>query len=183
MERFADPAGGFFDTAKYHERLVARPKDPQDNAVPSGGSMATIVLLKLAALTGEGRYRSAAEAAIRQVTAFVGRYASGFANWLTATDFAIGPVVEVAIVGDTAEEMTRALVDAARDAYPPHQVMAVAAADRAPESAVPLLHDRALVDDQPTAYVCRNFACRLPVTEPDALRAQLAEPAAEALGA
>ena len=60
LARFADPAGGFFDTADDHERLVTRPKDVQDNAVPSGNAMASPVLLRLAAWTGEARYRDAA---------------------------------------------------------------------------------------------------------------------------
>ena len=54
LDRFADPAGGFFDTADDHERLITRPKDPQDNAVPSGGAMAATVLLRLAALDRGG---------------------------------------------------------------------------------------------------------------------------------
>ncbi len=175
LSRFRDPSGGFFDTADDHERLVARPKDPQDNAVPSGGSMATLVLLRLAALTGDGRYRSAAEAAIRQVTAFVGRYATGFANWLTAIDFALAPVVEVAIAGDPTSPEVGALLEPVASGYRPNQVVAVSSDP--PASAVPLLHDRVLVDGRPTAYVCRGFACRLPVTDPEALRRQLAEAA------
>ena len=71
LARFADPAGGFFDTADDHERLVTRPKDVQDNAVPSGNAMAARVLLRLAAWTGEGSYRDAAERAIRSVVPFV----------------------------------------------------------------------------------------------------------------
>ena len=173
LARFRDPSGGFFDTGDDHERLVARPKDPQDNAVPSGGSMATHVLLRLAALTGDGGYRSAAEAAIRQMTAFGARYATGFANWLSAVDFSIAPVVEVAVVGDPAEEGTEALVAPLREGYRPNQVVAVAPDPAA--SAIPLLHDRTRQEGRPTAYVCRNFACRLPVTDPAALREQLAE--------
>jgi uncharacterized protein len=177
LDRFRDPSGGFFDTADDHERLVARPKDVQDNAVPSGGSMATLVLLRLAALTGEGRYRTAAEAALRQVTEFAARYAGGFANWLTAMDFATAPVVEVAVVGDARDEATRALMAPLREGFRPNQVVA-AAADPA-SSAVPLLHDRTAIDGRPTAYVCRSFACRLPVTDADGLRAQLADTVAE----
>jgi hypothetical protein len=175
LARFADPAGGFFDTAADHERLVARPRDPQDNATPSGGSMATLVLLRLAALTGEGAYRTAAERAIRQVTAFAARYPSGFANWLTAIDFALAPVVEVAIVGEPGSPEVEALLTPVFDGFRPHQVVAVASEPAA--SAVPLLRNRDRIDGKATAYVCRDFACRLPVTEPDALRAQLGEAA------
>jgi uncharacterized protein YyaL (SSP411 family) len=172
LARFADPSGGFFDTATDHERLVARPKDPQDNATPSGGSMATLVLLRLAALTGEGRYRTAAERAIRQVTAFVGRYPGGFANWLTAIDFALAPVLEVAVVGDAAAPDTDRLLAPAREGFRPHQVVAVG--DPA-ASGVPLLEGRFALNGRPTAFVCRNFACRQPVDEPEALAALLVE--------
>jgi uncharacterized protein YyaL (SSP411 family) len=177
LSRFADPSGGFFDTADDHEQLVARPKDPQDNATPSGGSMATLVLLRLAALTGDGRYRTAAERAIGQVTAFVGRYPGGFANWLTAIDFALAPVVEVAIVGDPTDTDTQRLLAPAREGFRPHQVIAVGASKG---SAIPLLEGRFALNGRPTAFVCRDFACRQPVLEPEALAALLAE--APALG-
>jgi uncharacterized protein YyaL (SSP411 family) len=87
-------------------------------------------------------------------------------------------VAEVAIVGDPASEATRALLMVAGGGYAPNRVVASAAPDGAAKSAVPLLRDRPLVKDRPTAYVCRGFACRLPVTDPDALREQLAEVAA-----
>ena len=111
LERFADPAGGFFDTATDHERLITRPKDPQDNAVPSGGAMATTVLLRLAAWTGEGRYREAAERALGTVAPFLARYPTGFAQWLVAASFAASDTVEVAIVGDPADAATRELLE------------------------------------------------------------------------
>jgi uncharacterized protein len=175
LARFADPAGGFYDTADDHERLVARPKDVQDNAVPSGNAMATLVLLRLAAWTGEGRYRDAAERAMRTVTGFVARYPTGFAQWLSAMDLALAPVVEVAIVGDPADKATKALVAETTRGFRPNQVVAVSADPGA--SAIPLLADRIAIDGRPTAYVCRGFVCRLPVTTPEALRAELAEAA------
>ncbi|HEY7589844.1 MAG TPA: hypothetical protein VH723_02555, partial [Candidatus Limnocylindrales bacterium] len=172
LDHFTDPAGGFFDTSDDHERLVTRPKDPQDNAVPSGGSMATVLLLKLAALTGEGRYRTAAEKAIATVTAFAARYPTGFANWLTAIDFALAPVVEVAIIGDPRSADTKRLVAPALDGYRPNQVIAISAEPGS--SVIPLLGDRFEINGRPTAFVCRDFACRQPVNEPEALAALLA---------
>jgi uncharacterized protein YyaL (SSP411 family) len=171
LDHFVDPTGGFFDTADDHERLITRPKDPQDNAVPSGGAMATTLLLKLAALTGDGRYRDAAERALASVGTYLGRYPTGFAQWLSALDFAHAKVTEVAIVGDPGSVATRALVAVLDETYRPNLVRALSATPE--RSIVPLMADRVAIGGKPTAYVCLGFACRMPVTEPDALRAEL----------
>jgi uncharacterized protein len=174
LARFADPAGGFFDTAVDHEQLITRPKDPQDNAVPSGGAMAATVLIRLAAFTGEGRYRDAAERAIGTVAGYLPRYPTGFSQWLVAASFAAGDAVEVAIVGDPSADATRELLDPVWSDWRPFQVLAVAAPEAAGASAVPLLHDRVGLNDRPTAYVCRDFVCSLPVTTVPELIDQLA---------
>jgi uncharacterized protein YyaL (SSP411 family) len=176
LERFADPDGGFFDTATDHERLITRPKDAQDNATPSGGAMAAFALLKLAALTGEGRYRTAAERAIATITPFAGRYPTAFAMWLQAIDLALTDIAEVAVVGELDDPGTQALLHVAGGGYAPGRVVAAAAPGSM--SAVPLLLDRPPVKGRPTAYVCRGFACQAPVTDADALEEQLAERAA-----
>ena len=126
LERFADPEGGFFDTAIDHETLITRPKDPQDNAVPSGAAMAATVLLRLGALTGEGRYRDAAERAIGTVAPHMTRYPTAFAQWLVAASFAAGDSVEVAVVGDPSEASTRELLEPVWATWRPFQVMAAA---------------------------------------------------------
>jgi uncharacterized protein YyaL (SSP411 family) len=172
LERFTHPAGGFFDTSDRHEKLITRPKDLQDNAVPSGNAMAVTVLLRLAALTGDGRYREAAERALGLVAGVVGRYPSGFGQWLSALDFALGPVAEVAIVGDPGAPDTEALLAVLRSGFRPD--LAIACAAEPDASPIGLLHDRARRDGRATAYVCQGFACRLPVTTPDALADQLA---------
>jgi uncharacterized protein len=176
LDHFVDPNGGFFDTADDHESLVTRPKDPQDNATPAGGSMATLVLLRVAALTGTNRYREAAERALATVTSFLVRYPTGFANWLSAAELAVGGIVELAIVGDPTAADTRALLAAASAGGRRDLVVAVAADPGA--SVVPLLADRVAINGRATAFVCRNFACRLPVTEPAALTDQLTEASA-----
>jgi uncharacterized protein len=173
LARFADPAGGFFDTADDHERLVTRPKDVQDNAIPSGNAMAARVLLRLAAWTGDGAYRAAAERALRSVVPFVARYPTGFAQWLGAMDLAVQPIVEVAVVGAPDDPATAVLVAEARSGYRPNQVVSAVAGPGL--SRIPLLLDRVAVDGRPTAYVCRAFVCRLPVRDADALRDQLAD--------
>ena len=174
IDRFSDPAGGFFDTADDHETLVTRPKDVQDNAVPAGASMAALVLLRLGALTGDARYRSAAEGALGGVVSYLTRYPTGFANWLSAAHLVVEGIDELAIVGPPGEA-TRALVEAA-PGFRPTLVLALSADPGA--SAVPLVADRPMIDGRPTAYLCRDFACRLPVTSAEALRSQLDEAAA-----
>jgi uncharacterized protein len=173
LERFADPAGGFFDTAVDHEQLFTRPKDPQDNAIPSGGAMAATVLLRLAAFTGEGRYRDAAERAIGTVAPLMAQYPTAFAQWLVASSFAAGDAVEVAVIGDPVDPETRELLRPVWSVWRPFQVLAAAPADAAAGSAIPLLHDRSPIDGRAAAYVCRDFVCLMPVTTADSLVDQL----------
>ncbi|CAN5803590.1 thioredoxin domain-containing protein [soil metagenome] len=171
LERFADPAGGFFDTADDHEALITRPKGTQDNAIPSGGAMATEILVRLAALTGEGRYQDAAERAIGALAGLPARHPTAFAQWLNAQTLTVAGLTEVALSGDPGTEAARSLLAVLRTGYRPFVVLA---AGPSLASAVPLLHDRPQRDGRPTAYVCRAFACRNPVTEPADLEAQLA---------
>jgi uncharacterized protein YyaL (SSP411 family) len=168
LAHFADSTGGgFFDTADDHEALITRPKGMQDNAIPSGNAMAATVLLKLAAYTGDARYSDAATAAMANVTAFMPRYPTAFAQWLVAASFALSDPVEIAIVGGEALP----LIEVARAQFRPFAVLATGASET---SAIPLLHDRPARDGRATAYVCRSFACQAPVTEPSDLAAQLA---------
>ena len=171
LARFTDPAGGFFDTADDGEPLVVRPKTLQDNAVPSGGAMAATVLLRLTALTGDDRYRAAAERAIATVGPFLGRYPTAFAQWLCALETAHAGITEVAIIGSWDDPGVRRLVRVADAGYHPFRVLAVAPSPEV--SAVPLLAHRFALGGRATAFVCRAFACRQPVHEPEALDALL----------
>ncbi len=177
LRLFRDEAnGGFFQTGSDAEELVVRPKDLYDNAVPSGNSAAALVLLRLARFTGDAEYEEAAMGALRLGADGMRRAPSGFGHALCALDFAVGPVREVAIVGDPGADDTNALVRVVRERYRPNVVVAGAAPDDAEAAeAIPLLRDRPQVDGKATAYVCERFACKLPVTEPDDLRRQLDE--------
>jgi uncharacterized protein YyaL (SSP411 family) len=139
--------------------------------------MAATALLRLDALTGEGEYARAAEAALQQVGTALAAYPTAFAQWLIALDWQIGPVDEVAIVGAPEDPAVRRLVAVATGAaggrpWRPRQVVTVGPDPGT--SAVPLLQGRFALRGAPTAFVCRGFACRQPVTEPEALAAILA---------
>ena len=160
LDHFADPAGGFFDTGDDHERLVARPKDPQDNAVPSGNAMATLVLLRLAAWTGEGRYRDAAERALRTVAPYLERYPTGFAQWLVALDLALSPAVEIAIVGEPADPATQALLAETTRGFRPHQVVAVSASPARSSSRSSPTASRSTASPRPMSAAGSSAGCR-----------------------
>jgi uncharacterized protein len=167
LELFRAEDGGFFDTAADAEALVARPRDPSDNASPSGLSAIVHALATAHALTGEGRYREAAETALATVTGLMER-APRFAGWslAAALTMADGPL-EVAVVGPAGSERD-ALAAAARRL--PGAVVLVA---DGPRGDVPLLDGRVPVDGRPAAYVCRGFVCERPVTTPDDLLASV----------
>ena len=173
LDHFGDTHnGGFFDTSDDHEQLIHRPKDLQDNAVPSAGSMAATVLLRLSLLTGNGDYWQVAERSVATMGKFMGQYPSGFAQWLNACSFIVAEPREIALVGS--QEQLRPLLAVVRAGYRPFQVIAAGVADD--ETPVPLLENRAQIDGKGTAYVCRQFLCQAPVTSPDELARQL-EPA------
>src|SRR6266516_674029 len=172
---FADPAGGFFQTGADAERLVVRPREFFDNAVPAGSSVAAEVLLRLGHLTGEESYEGAALGTLRPLQELFVRAPTGFGYAMGAADLAIGPVREVAIIGVLGGSDTGALLAEARRGYRPNQVVALAApGDSEAAERVPLLAGRPAVGGRATAYVCERFTCQQPVTEPEALAAQLA---------
>jgi len=172
LARFTDPAGGFFDTPDGAEQLLVRPKDLQDNAVPSGNALAAEALLTLAALTGTTEWRRLAERSLGLVTDLAVHYPTSFGRWLCTGEFALAKEMQVAIVGDPADERTIELVGEARTAWRPNLVVA-ASPTPLPPGVPDLLDDRPMVDDQPTAYVCTGSVCRQPVTRPEDLREQL----------
>ncbi|MGW7526620.1 thioredoxin domain-containing protein [Streptomyces sp. NPDC054783] len=172
LARFTDPGtGALYDTAADAERLIRRPQDPTDNATPSGWTAAAGALLSYAAHTGSEPHRSAAERALGVVTA-LGPRVPRFIGWGLAVAEALldGPK-EVAVVGPgpgsgLADEKTAVLHRTALLGTAPGAVVAVGAAE---SDEFPLLAGRPLQQGEPTAYVCRNFTCDAPTTDPERL--------------
>ena len=167
--------GGFFQTGSDAEDLVIRPKELYDNAVPSGNSAAADVLQRLTHLTGEPEYERAGVSALRLVRDGIAGAPLGFGHALGALDLYLDTVREVAVIGDPGSPDTRSLAaEVTSRRYVPNHVLAVAdARDDRSREAVALLLERPQIDGRPTAYVCERFTCKLPVTEPEELAAQL----------
>ena len=169
--------GGFYDTGEHAEALVARPRDPSDNASPSGQSALVHALLGYAAVTGSGRHRDAAEAALRSVRTLAERVPR-FAGWsLAAAEAAMAGPLEVAVVGEEGDPLRADLERVARSSNSPGTVVLVGSPDQSGAdgsgdegTVVPLLADRGLVEGKAAAYVCRAMVCDRPVTTVEGLR-------------
>ncbi len=175
-DRFRDPEGGWADTPEGYQPPITRPKTLEDQATPSGNALATTLWLQVYAYTGEPRYREEAEALLRAMVPVLTRYPQAFGQWLCALDLALGPLHEVAILGpEPNHPETQALLRVLQERWYPRALWAVAAHPPEPQ-APPLVQNRPLVQGRATAYVCQGMVCQAPVTEPEALRAQLLEP-------
>jgi uncharacterized protein YyaL (SSP411 family) len=172
LASFRDPDGGFFDTRDDHEPLLARPKDVQDNATPSGNALAALALLQLAAYDEQGDWHAIAEGMLAALQDLFVRHSMAFGMWLQALDFATGPVQQVAIIGPLDGPQTRTLVETTWSTYRPRMVAAISNPLPGPD-APDLLRDRPMQNALATAFVCQGFACQLPVNDPEALQGQL----------
>jgi uncharacterized protein YyaL (SSP411 family) len=163
--RFHDDRGGaYFFTAHDQEQLIARSKPGADGSLPSGNAVAARVLLRLHHLTGEPSYRTRAEEILQLYHDEAAENPFAYASYLEALEFYLEGPAEVVIVGRRgAPEVERLWAEVA-SAYLPHRVLVGAE----PGEAEPLApaRERRPVDGRATAYVCRNFTCSAPVTEP-----------------
>ena len=166
--------GLFYETGKDAEQLVVRPREMFDNAIPCGGSMAALMLQKLSVLTGDTSYAQKAATTLRSVQGIVADHPMGMGNWLSALDFYVSAVKEVVVMGPQEDPATRQLLETVHGAYRPNKVVAGGAGSESESGPViPLLEGRGLIDGRPTAYVCQNYTCQLPVTAPADLLEQL----------
>jgi len=155
-----DDAGGLFTSGKDTERLITRSKDVVDNVIPSANGSAAVALTRLAALTGEDRYREAAEKIIALVAEPLGRVPTAFAHLLAALDLLTAGATEIVITGDRPD-----LVQAVQSRYLPNAVLAWGERYDSP-----LFEAR----QDGLAYVCQNYACQRPTRDADELLQQLA---------
>jgi hypothetical protein len=155
-----DQRGGFFLTPADGERLVSRKKDFDDHPTPSGNSMLAYVLLRLSRLWGDAELERKAVGVFRLVARLLPQAPSAFGQTLCALDLHFSPPREIAVIGPPDSEVAQA----ALGPFEPNAVVAFGPSDE-----VPLLSGKTFVDGRPAVYICENFACQAPVTEPAAL--------------
>jgi len=183
LEEFWDEAqGGFFFTGKSHERLIERTKSAYDQAIPSGTAVATKNLLRLYHYTGQTTYLQHAEHVLRLFRRPMEQQPFGFGSLLTTLDFYLQKPQEIVLLGTPGAADTQAMLRTIHQQYLPNKILLQIDPRHAPSAleAFPLLRDvlagKTQVDGKATVYVCHNFTCSLPVTEPAALTALLSRP-------
>jgi uncharacterized protein YyaL (SSP411 family) len=172
-----ESAAGWRHTAAGGETLVAAVKSPADGSIPGGNGVAAQVMLRLAVLLGDGSAAERAERTLRLFASSMERFPGGTVGLLLALDLLIHEDGEIAFVGPSSDPATRALVRTAHRAFLPGTALALLdpTSPGSGERTIPLLEGKTLVDGRPAAYVCRNYACRAPVTTDEALANALAE--------
>ncbi|HUF62900.1 MAG TPA: thioredoxin domain-containing protein [Verrucomicrobiales bacterium] len=173
LERFWDEqGGGFFQTADDGERLILRGKDAYDGALPSGNGVAACNLVRLARMTGRMELEERARKLMAAFSGDLAERASGSSMMFAAVDFLVGDAREIVVVGERGAEDTQALLAAVRQRYAPRQVVLFKETGEAGEALAqlaPYVAEHGAIDGKATVYVCRNFACELPVTDRDKL--------------
>jgi uncharacterized protein YyaL (SSP411 family) len=164
-----DGLHAFFDTASHAEPLITRPRDVQDNALPSGTSLTADLLLTLAELTQDASMRQRATFVLESHATPMIRYSSGFGHMLGVADMLVNGAVEVAIAGNPDDKRFRALQHEVAANYAPSLVLA--GGDKS--QAIPMMNGKSVTGGSATAYVCRSYACEEPASDAEKLRDQL----------
>jgi hypothetical protein len=169
---FHDEAGGgFYDTSARHLNLIARTREAIDGAIPSGNVMAIIGMIRLARITGRPEPLARAERALRAFARMIDQLPAGTTQLCLGLDLFLSTSQEVAIIGPSADERTRALRSVVDRRFLPHTVVLLG--DGRDARGLAGLSGKSLVAGSPAAYVCTDFTCRAPVTTAEDLERAL----------
>jgi uncharacterized protein YyaL (SSP411 family) len=161
--------GGFFSAVGTDASLVLRVKEDYDGAEPSGNSVAVMNLLRVAQITGRADFRESAE---RTLAAFAPRLSVApvaLPQMLAACEFWLSEPRQIVLVGNRGAADTKALVRTLYSRFVPNRIVLLVDSDEtraALAQRIPAIEAMASLEGRATAYVCRNFACQLPVSEP-----------------
>ncbi len=161
---------GFFLGGDQSEKLLVRTKSGYDGAYPSGNSVATFDLLRLARITGDQTLNAMAEKSFRLYSNEIQRAPSGFTFLLTAYLFIEDDPKEIVIVGNGKDNTMKSALEAIRNLYSPNKIILFKDTNGDTDlltRLAPWTEYQTSIDAQPTFYVCRNFACNQPTTDLD----------------
>ncbi len=173
VDLFWDPLRGqFYDTGTDQEALIVRPRDVTDNALPSGHSKMADVLTRLATITGNADFRTIAGKSLRGVRGIMEQFPTGAGHWLCALDSYLSDSKEVVIVTDEVTGSPLPMLRRLASDYQPSAAIVAKSTTDDLTGEWPVFLGRTPINSQPTAYVCRNYACQLPTNDADTMMAE-----------
>jgi uncharacterized protein len=176
VREFWDEKGGaFFYTGNSHEQLITRAKPVFDASVPSGNAKATELLLRMYHFTGREDFLSKAETTLRSYSHAMTGQPFGFAHMLCALDFYLQKPKEVVLIGSPDDSNTADLLAVIHSIYTPNMTLQIVAPDQLLETISALLRGKGQIGGKATAYVCHDYTCSAPVTDPGELKSLLAD--------
>lgn len=174
---FYDTAeGGFFMTTGEDASILSRPKEDYDGAEPSGNSISVLNLLRLAQFTDHAVYREMADKTLKLFGERLRRVPQIAPQMLVALDYSLQKPRQIVIAGKPGSADTRRLLRVVHERLLPARILLFV--DGGPAQAalakrLPFLKDIAPREGRATAFVCENYACQLPTTEPEVLKQKL----------
>src|SRR5580704_8656152 len=169
-QRFADPAGCYFNTERSAADILFRLKDDHDGAEPSANSVAAMNLIRLSRILGRPDFESNASKVISSFQEMLEHHPSAMPQMLSAADALLADPLQIVIA--TRNPAEDPLLRVAQAVYQPRRILLLAG-EKGLAQQVPELRGMDLIDGRSAAYVCRNFACELPITDPEALATKL----------
>ena len=158
--------GGLFFSPGDGEALLMRRKEYYDGALPSGNSVALQNMLRLMHLTGDLDLGTRALDLSRTAFAAAGEVPAGHTMLLCALDYALGPIHEIALVGEAEDSGIIEMLRAIRSRFLPNKAV-VLVSGREIGEAIPFAKDLVQLDGKATAYICSDHVCHLPTTNPE----------------
>ncbi|MFH2012020.1 MAG: thioredoxin domain-containing protein [Pseudomonadota bacterium] len=174
IELFWDNSkSGFYFTGEDNEILIARAKEIYDGAIPSGNSVATLNLLRLARMTGNTDLEKKADQLAEAFSSHVTVMPMGYSQFLNALDFMVGPSMEIVIVGDPSLETTKEMIRTINKTFLPNKVLLFKPGgedEKLISKLVPFIKPLHQINQQPTVYLCEQYVCKNPVTDVNNLK-------------
>jgi uncharacterized protein len=158
--------GGLFFTPDDGEAIIVRQKGISDGALPSGNSVAMLNLLRLSHLTGNSELDEKAFDIARAFSRTISQQPMGHTMFMCALDFALGPSVEVVIVGNLEDSETLSMLRALRSKFMPNKAVLMVS-DEEIYRVAHFTKGLAQLNGRSTAYICAGYQCQLPTNDPN----------------
>ena len=166
--------GGLHVYGSDSEQLIARPKEIYDGATPSGNSVSAMNLLRLARLTGDNELEDKAHELLNAFSNSIQNYPRGYSFSLIALLFAQSSTQEIVIVSEKRNAETQTMLDIINEDYRPFTISVLKSSEtKEIEKVIPFTADYGTINGKSTAYICRNYSCKAPITDSEAFRSEL----------